>query len=302
MNTTKTRHAPAPALRAMIGAAAILALAADAGASILWTVTFDSPTTALAPAQSGLVSNLLAAADDWSQYFTVGTASIDVLVHIDPSTPRASGRSVTSSFLYNNGTINVWEQGAAAEIRTGVDPNGAAPDVELTIGQNYLQSSVWWDPDPTARTAPVPFNLYDGYSVLLHEIGHALAFNGWRNPYTGALETYGSNFDELTSFDGANFFFNGPNATRVYAGPVPLTYGNIFHLGNFAGRPGTDLVPDLMNGVTFYRGWRYHISRLDLAILADLGLPARIPDVPTPASIALAAVAISLTTPRRRRA
>jgi len=37
-------------------------------------------------------------------------------------------------------------------------------------------------------------------------------------------------------------------------------------------RPGSDLIPDLMNGVVFDRGTSYDISPLDLAILADAGV------------------------------
>jgi hypothetical protein len=56
------------------------------------------------------------------------------------------------------------------------------------------------------------------------------------------------------------------------AGPVPITYGNPFHLGNNSPRPGSDLIPDLMNGVVYYYQTRYDISALDLAIAKDAGV------------------------------
>ncbi len=39
------------------------------------------------------------------------------------------------------------------------------------------------------------------------------------------------------------------------------------------GTPPPGLLSELMNGVVFYRGHRYHISELDLALMADVGLP-----------------------------
>ena len=57
----------------------------------------------------------------------------------------------------------------------------------------------------------------------------------------------------------------GPAAEALYGGAVPITFGNNFHIGNSPPRPGDDafLVPDLMNGVVFYRGMSYGISPLD---------------------------------------
>ncbi len=54
-------------------------------------------------------------------------------------------------------------------------------------------------------------------------------------------------------------------------GLVPITTGNNFHIGN-AADPGSDLVPDLMNGVGLFRGTRYSISPLDLAMMQDMGV------------------------------
>jgi hypothetical protein len=187
----------------------------------------------------------------------------------------------------NNGTIDIFEQGAAGELRTGIDPNGDTPDIEFTFGTNYLQNSLWFDPDPVARTAPVPSNRTDAVTVFLHEFGHAFAFNGFRNGTTGELPgAFGSTMDELTNFDGTEFTFFGEAAQTLYGNPVPLTFGNIFHLGNELPRPGSDLIPDLMNGVSFLEGTRYDISPLDIAMVADMGVAV----VPEPSSLALLVV------------
>jgi len=108
----------------------------------------------------------------------------------------------------------------------------------------------------------------------MHELGHAFAFNGWMDDITGIMPgNYQSTFDEKVNFLNGNFFFTGSRATAIYGSSVPLTYGNHGHLGNSSPRPGSDLIPDLMNGVVFNRGTRYYISPLDVAIFADTGLP-----------------------------
>src|SRR5438876_338634 len=90
-----------------------------------------------------------------------------------------------------------------------------------------------------------PTGLYTSYystSVMLHELGHARGFNGWRDLSNGSLPgNYMSTFDRYVSFNGSEFYFNGPAAVAAHGGPVPLTYGNIFHVGNAAGSgPGQD--------------------------------------------------------------
>jgi hypothetical protein len=63
---------------------------------------------------------------------------------------------------------------------------------------------------------------------------------------------------------------------------------------------GTDLVPDLMNGVVFYRGTRYGVSALDLAIMADIGLPITTA-VPEPGTTALLLAGLAGLLLRARR-
>jgi len=109
-------------------------------------------------------------------------------------------------------------------------------------------------------------------------MGHIIGFNGWKNGTNGLLPSnYESTFDEKTIFNGSNLFFTGASAVAVYGGNIPLTYNNYGHLGNNSPRPGSNLVPDLMNGVVYNRGSRYNISSLDLAILSDIGLPINNP-------------------------
>ena len=265
---------------------------ADAGFQV--SVTFNDPTQAYTAYYSPITANLQAAGADWAGHLA-GSGSVDVEVDFAAS-GTSSGHSLTSGFVSSDGTYSYFEQGAAYKIRTGIDSNGATPDAVITLDGDYLKNDLWLDPNPAARTALVPANKVDGFSILLHELGHILAFNGWSNPTSGAISTaYLSPFDASIQTDGQSFFFTGPKAIAVYGGPVPLTSGNLFHVGNASPGNGSDLLGDLMNGVTINRGQRYDLSALDLAIAADVGLniiPAAV--VPEPGSVALFALGASV--------
>lgn len=259
---------------AAIACLAACLVCARADAAINYSIAFDDPTSALNAAVRPLLeSHAIAAGERWAK-FLVGDANVEVVIRANAVIPFAEGRSVTSRFVENNGTFDVFEQGMTAELRTGVDPNGADYDVLIEINPTYVYDELWFDPDPVARTAAVDVNRTDAMSTFLHEFGHALGFAGWINPTTGAYPgNYQSTYDEQIDFDGQNFFATGPAATALYGGPVPLTFGNVSHVANFGPRPGEDLLLDVMNGLVFYRGTRYEISPLDLAILSDAGVP-----------------------------
>lgn len=266
----------------------MLALSVNpAFATVMYTVTIDDPANLFLAYHAPIVSNVLAAGARWS-HFLVGDATIDLQIGFS-GIPTAEGSSVTTGFVGTIGTLNVFEQGAAAEVRTGIDPNGpGSPDGVITIGTNYLVNDLAFDLHPAVPSGPIPAGKIDAVSVFLHEIGHVLAFNGFRSGFDGSLPgNFESTFDAYTTFDGTNLFFNGPKATALYGQPVPLTFGNYPHLGNAAPLPGSDLIPDLMNGVQLDRDTRYDISLLDLDILCDVGVPGTTcqgPVVPEPST------------------
>jgi len=223
-------------------------------------------------------------------------------VQFNPLLPTITGNSVTSSIVTTTGLFDVFQVSAAAELRTGSDPNGSVADGIITIGTAYLTNELWFDPNPLMRTDPVPAGQTDAQSAFIHELGHVFGFSGFLNQVNGQPPAKNdiSAFDQYVTFDGSDLFFTGPQAETIYGGPVPLTSGNYIHLGNDSPRPGSDLIPDLMNGVVFFRGTRYDISPLDVAILADTGVPVSI--VPGPPSLVLLATGLlgSLLVRRRK--
>jgi hypothetical protein len=270
---TRSNHLATALLAASCG---LPLLSAPAGAAPVFTVSFDDPSGTFSSYYAQISAHVMAAGGKWSSFFGGQPVSIDLLVRFNPLLPTITGNSATSSFVTTSGPFDVFQEGAAAELRTGIDPNGSAADGIITIGTAYLVNELWFDPNPVARMAPVPVGLTDAQSAFIHELGHVLGFSGFLNQVNGQPPANNdiSAFDQYVTFNGSDLFFNGPRAVAIYGGPVPLTSGNYIHVGNNSPRPGSDLIPDLMNGIVFFRGTRYYISTLDVAILADTGVPA----------------------------
>lgn len=279
VDQTAKMGAPNYATRTLSSEHAVPSAAVEAPAgAIVYHVTFVDPYNSYSSYFPQMEAALQAAGAVWAAHLS-GSASIEVEMVMDDTVPTANGASVTTGFVRNDGTRDIFEPGAAYELRTGSDPNGADPDIRIRVGTQYLLTQLWFDPDPASRTAVIPPNQIDAISVFTHELGHSFTFNGYTDGMTGAVPpTYEAPFDANVNFDGTNFFFVGSKAVYRYGGPVPLTFGNIFHFGNNAPRPGSDLLPDLMNGVVFYYQTRYYVSGLDLEVARDNGLAVISPD------------------------
>jgi hypothetical protein len=231
-------------------------------------------------------ANVLAAARAWADHVEAKPCTIKIVFRLDPAANagRGSGRSLKTARLGDEtfGGKLVAEQGWAAKMRAGALPregDDEQPDVEIVLEPHYFRT-IWWDPEPELRKRRVPGDKLDSMSVVLHELGHALAFNGWMNPETGKLPgDFISTYDRHVRFDGRDFHFTGPEAVKLWGGPVLLahTKTNYHHLGDSTATAGREagLKADLMNGLVFEYGRRYWMGRLDLAILADCGIPPK---------------------------
>lgn len=129
------------------------------------------------------------------------------------------------------GFTGTWLQ---TKLQDGIDPNGADPDVQLTV--NFAEN---W-----GFGAEVGPDRYDFRTVVMHELVHALGF------LSGADDTIGQDrnwtiYDSflrapdgnpviddahevkpqyLPNFTGADggLFFDGPNAVAAFGGPIPV--------------------------------------------------------------------------------
>jgi hypothetical protein len=224
-----------------------------------------------------LRSNAQAAIDYWSSALA-GSANVTFQIDILNSSINGSGRGGgASGYLVNLGTIGgttIYQQATAYKLSTGLTPPSFGnADIKVDFQLSYFRDELWLDPTPYDNGSDIPANRTDAVSVLIHEIGHAIAFNGYRNTSTAALlGNYQSTFDQHVVANAGGFAFHGANVNAVYGGDPALTGGNLYHLGNAAPGAGSDLIPDLMNGVVYFRGHRYLPSELDLATLADIGV------------------------------
>jgi hypothetical protein len=231
----------------------------------------------------------------------------------------------------------IYEPGPISKIRTGVNPANqfGESDIMVQVNASFVSSNYWLDPTPTDRTEPGHPSRTEFIWVMLHEIGHALGMISNRikrpavapgDPEQGSFfANYLSLFDTFTFFGGTGtlfdasgqpnpFFFDGPLAMEVNGGaPVPLLFisesantsgpnaglagGNFDHLGSCTGPAYLSLA--LMRACYSPVGpTRYGITEIDLAILADLGIPMVATDDPAqvlePASIVLLASVLAV--------
>lgn len=225
---------------AALGCIALGGLAAtgEALAQVQFPVSFEASAVGVtASERAQLASHVAAAGQLWVRELAIeGPRSIEVAIGIDDTRQTANGGSVTSVFVGVAGGRDLFEQGAAAELRSGADPNGAAADIRITLNTTYLRNELWFDPAPALRTATVPPDRTDAMSVLLHEFGHALAYNGFANPANGVPQpTFWSTFDRwMIPGPPTPVRFAGPRASAAHGSNPDLTINNIFHWGNTA--------------------------------------------------------------------
>jgi RTX calcium-binding nonapeptide repeat (4 copies)/FG-GAP-like repeat len=235
-------------------------------------VTFSDSNQQFSSLGPQIIADATAAFDEWAQYLAPTAGTITLSIVIDPTVATATGASATSHLVGTKDGLLLYDQGAAYDLLTGNDPD---PTIDIRLNPTVLSQSYWIDPlDGT----PAPSDKIDLVDVLAHEIGHGLAFNGWTNISTYLLAgNYESQFDSYITVVNGKPYFTGGNAEAVYGGPVPLTVGNVMHVGNASGA-GSSLIDDLMNGVGFQAGKRYAVSPIDVAILSDVGMATILSD------------------------
>ena len=254
--------------------ASISTLAKGAGAE--FEVRVEDPESLLGERDADFKRTVEAAAEEWAGHLA-GEARIDVLVILKPGEGRASCRCPSMVEIGKHGANRLFEPSAIAKLKGREVNTGGQPDVEITVMGAYLKD-LWFDPEPEKREAVIPRDKLDALSLFMHEIAHAIGFNGWLDEKTGKpVSDMVSTYDQRVIFEEGRFYFVGLRAMKVYGGPVPLSTetNNYHHVGLKGVEYPEMLVDDLMNGVVFQREDRFSITPLDLAILADAGVELR---------------------------
>jgi hypothetical protein len=159
---------------------------------------------------------------------------------------------------------------AAQEAFTGIDANGGDYDAGSHILPNQngtltnYGAPLYFDPSPDPyELADIPAGSHDFFSIYLHEVLHALGF--WSTAQHAGFGQ--SAFDRLTSLNNGQYQFTGNKVVDLLGEPLKLaTMGSRDHYTTTG---------SLDRGAVFewgnYEQNRWHLGKVDLAVLADLG-------------------------------
>jgi len=223
----------------------------------MWTFT----TGTVAGVSTTKVNKALAvvqdAANHWGRYLNFNGATLDITVNFVSLGETALAQAGSTFSSVGGGNFQV---DTILELKTGVDQNGAAVDIDIDINADVINANDFYF--GLSGGANPPSVLFDLFTVLIHEIGHGLGFVSlFDQPETAVFDTFVSGLPAAPVFTGAA-------AVAAFGGVVPLD-SDPSHLDGSLG--GFVMVPAVSAGV------RKFLSNVDVAILQDVGLPILVP-------------------------
>lgn len=241
-------------------------------------------TSGLTNAQIRAVRDgVLGATGILSQHLPDVPVTIEILLELRPLGNALATGGTTLSFSGTEGPgQEFWDLASVRELVEGREfaPNGITTDITMTIDVDDVRSGAFFfDPDPQARTAPIPREKFDFISVALHELLHGF---GMLATVPGEPSNVDGDGPDLTAFDdnidliNGERFFTGANAVAANGGqPVLFEPGLSSHIA----LPADGGINSILNAVV-RAGERDTISDVEIGILQDLGMFAP-PDMPT---------------------
>ena len=219
---------------------------------------------------TALVADVKQALDAWVTHLIgLGTLTVQVDVVNDGQNGLLADTAPTlDAIIGTEDGHTLLESGAVYELSTGAHLSGGSSDITINVNAAYLSQEY-------LGGGSVPAGQYDGLSLFEHELAHGLGFGG-ETSQTGSLDaTYETAWDHDLASIGGREVFTGVNATAANGGALvdvtTLNNGEGYaHLANSASDPDAN---DLMTGLGLPTGIRRSISNVDLAILADIGVP-----------------------------
>ncbi len=236
-------------------------------------VILDDPDGLGGAYDAGLVATMQQALATWATHLSgLGTlvVQLDVSDMLDGAEEAQGGSTIGLAEGTEDGRVLV-EPSSLYELATGTHVAGYASDITVSVNAAMLPQLFL--PGGGDAGGSVPADELDGLTLFEHEIAHGLGFGGLTSD-TGSLGAAETAWDHDLALAGGVEAFTGANAERVDGGPVAVTTlrngEGYAHLANTASDPNAN---DLMTGLGLGPGVRRPISSLDLAILADVGVP-----------------------------
>ena len=244
--------------------AAITAKFINGALTLSNTSVSSSPTTGFqyavtwgnfGTAQSGIQACLNKAMADLGKFINAkGVFDVQVL----PESTSPSVLAEASGAMVQTGAKTEKTE-FQLESLSGTDANGSTFDATVYVN---LANISRFNLDPTKQPLA---GQYDLTTVLEHELLHAIGFTG----EIGTSSGVSSSFDQFVNFVNGQPFFMGASAQAVYGGPVPLAPASA---GAGSAYYHLNLNNDLMS-TSIAAGQIRSISKLDLAMLQDMGVP-----------------------------
>ncbi len=237
--------------------------APTSSAHFAYTLDWTSFSAYASSVQASIQSCLTKALNNIGQFFNA-KGSLDIQV-IPENTNKTVLAEASGALVPVSSSIASTAHGASQttdfllESQTGVDINGSQADAIVYINMANLSQ---FNLNPSVLPSS---SQYDLTSILTHELFHALGFDGM----IGSSTTQMTSYDTYVVTKNGTPYFTGPSAENVYGGPVPLAPVS---KGSGSAYYHVAVASDLMND-SISAGQVKTVSKLDLAILQDLGAP-----------------------------
>lgn len=237
------------------------------------SVLFDDPNGAFDGYRPQLRATLEAAWDLWARHLD---ADRTIEIELEPGdsnsgTGRHALASAGQAFWYPTDRAETADGGTPSrgnveeELINGLEGTPGSRDATITIYEPMSQGVF-----PTDNATDTPVDKTNFLTLLTHEIGHILGIAdgffdvGFPRVYQTMLE-----IAEQSVF-GTQKQFNGPEVRDHFGGPIELSL-SVFTGGSDPAH--FDSLDDIMHPASSNEN--AHVSRADLAVLADIGLPVK---------------------------
>ncbi|MEK7264779.1 MAG: hypothetical protein AAB227_01650 [Pseudomonadota bacterium] len=219
----------------------------------MWTVSLGALGGVSASLANQTLTVAQAAVDYWSRYVDSSQASLEVQISFVNFGDGTLAQGGTDFFFdFAAGGFDYYAPSTVIELLTGTDSNGSAADVQIEVDVATLIAGEF-SFGPLADGVSTGGSGYDLWTVLVHEIGHALGFISNRDVSSTDLTT----FDQwLFTNAGGAFFFDGPITSPIFLAE------DLSHL----------LIASVMQP-SLSPGEHFLLSTTELAMFADVGVP-----------------------------